>query len=205
MGPITVLPGQCLLFPDFLAPSDGYTLFEVLQKSVEWETHSVRLFGRTHRCPRLIAWYGDPGARYRYSGVTHQPRPWLEELRALRLEIQRTLGSPFNSVLLNYYRDGNDSMGMHSDDEKELGHIPVIASVSLGDARRFTFQPRGNNCEPGVKLDLPHGSLLVMQANCQQEWKHGVPKTRKAVGERINLTFRNILRQAESALPAGPE
>ena len=193
MGPVTVLPGQCLLFPDFLTPSEGYSLFSSLQATVEWETQSVRLFGRTHECPRLIAWYGDSGARYGYSGVTHQPREWLEELKALRLEVQQALNCPFNSVLLNYYRDGNDGMGMHSDDEKELGHRPVIASVSLGETRRFVFQPRSKNRGPGVKLDLPHGSLLVMQGHCQRDWKHGLPKTRKSSGPRINLTFRNIL------------
>ena len=193
MGPLTVLPGQCLLYPDFLSPSEGYALLDRLQISVSWETHSVRLFGRTHQCPRLIAWYGDSGARYKYSGVVHQPREWLEELTTLRSSIQQALDSPFNSVLLNYYRDGNDGMGMHSDDEPELGTRPVIASVSLGETRRFVLQPRDKSRAAGVKLDLPHGSLLVMQGFCQRDWKHGVPKTRKSAGPRINLTFRNIL------------
>ena len=194
MGPVVVLPKQCLLFPDFLTPSEGYSLLDTLQDGVDWETHSVILFGRTHQCPRLIAWHGDPEARYRYSGVTHKPRPWLKELTALRLKIQQAVGSSFNSVLLNYYRNGNDGMGMHSDDEKELGRQPVIASVSLGEARRFVLQPKRTNPAPGVKLDLPHGSLLVMQGTCQRDWKHGVPKTRKSAGPRINLTYRNILR-----------
>ena len=194
MGSLTVLPGQCQLFPDFLSPSEGYALLDRLQVSVNWETHSVRLFGRTHQCPRLIAWYGDPGASYKYSGVMHQPREWLDELSLLRSRLQQALDSQFNSVLLNYYRSGNDGMGMHSDDEAELGAEPVIASVSIGETRRFVLQPRGKNRAAGLKLDLPHGSLLVMQGSCQRDWKHGVPKTQKPVGPRINLTFRNILR-----------
>jgi alkylated DNA repair dioxygenase AlkB len=155
----------------------------------------------------LTAWYADTGLTYSYSGVTHQALAWTDTLASVRKDVEEAAGqflpSPcgrgvggeggvsFNSVLLNFYRDGNDSIGYHTDAEPELGVNPVIASVSLGAVRQFVMK----HIKTGekLKLDLAHGSLLVMGGTCQHHWVHGVPKTKAAVGPRINLTFRQIV------------
>lgn len=143
----------------------------------------------------MSCWIGDSGACYRYSGVRHEPVPWPEVLQPLRDRLIRETGIRFNSVLANLYRNGHDCMGWHSDDEPELGKQPVIASLSLGATRRFVFKHRR---EPARKLalELPHGSLLVMHGDTQATWRHALPRTRKPVGPRINLTFRRILSAA---------
>ena len=140
---------------------------------------------------RLTCWVGDEGAVYRYSGVSRRPTPWHPALAKLRVRLESELRVPFNSVLCNAYRGGADSMGWHSDDEPELGTEPVIASISLGAARRFRVRPAGGGA--AFATELGHGSLLVMSGRSQHDYRHAVPKTARPVGWRINLTFRNVL------------
>lgn len=160
--------------------------------TVPWRRDRVRLFGREHPIPRLNAWYGDPGARYRYSGIELEPEPWLPRLRTWRDRLQDLTGAAFNSALLNYYRHGGDCMGLHADNEPELGPEPVIAMLSLGATRRFVLKHRQRKGEKRV-FDLPGGSLLVMAGPCQRHWRHELPRTRKPVGERVSLTYRYVM------------
>jgi len=168
------------------------TVLQTLLDNTPWQQLSIKLFGKSHPQPRLEAWYGDPGAHYSYSGIQHTPLPWTPELAQLRQALESFCNARFNSVLLNLYRDGSDSMGLHADDEPELGPHPTIASLSLGAQRRMYFKHKTRKDLIGPSIDLPHGSLLVMAGETQQYWKHGIRKTRKACGARINLTFRLI-------------
>jgi alkylated DNA repair dioxygenase AlkB len=143
--------------------------------------------------PRLTAWYANLGLTYSYSGVTHQAVPWTPELLAVKRRAELAAGTTWNSLLLNFYRDGYDSIGFHADDEPELGTNPVIGSISLGAERRFGMKHPTSGEK--LELELPHGSLLIMGGTSQHHWRHGVPKTRKPVAPRINLTFRRILRE----------
>jgi alkylated DNA repair dioxygenase AlkB len=165
---------------------------ESLEDQVSWQQEHLTLFGRRVCQPRLSAWFGDSGAVYCYSGIRLEPHPWTPLLSDIRDEMQELTGHQLNSVLLNWYRSGRDSMGWHSDDEPELGPEPVIASLSLGATRRFQLRHRADRSSPLVQLDLEHGSLLCMAGPTQAHWRHRVPKTRRPVGGRINLTFRRI-------------
>jgi alkylated DNA repair dioxygenase AlkB len=181
--------GGVLLFcPRLLNEAEADALFATLRRSVPWRQEA----GRGRPFPRLTAWYADAGLTYSYSGVTHHSLPWLPELLGVKDKIEQAAEARFNSLLLNLYRNGNDSIGMHADDEPELGANPVIGSVSLGAVRQFVLKHRKSREK--IVLELPHGSLLVMAGTSQQYWLHGVPKTARPVGERINLTFRRILR-----------
>lgn len=187
------LPGAELLWDrHWLAAEEAARLHQTLDATVEWEVHRIRMFGRLVDSPRLSCWIGDPEAMYRYSGVQFTPHPWTPELQAMRERLVEELGVPFNSVLLNRYRDGRDAMGWHSDDEAELGRQPVIASVSLGATRRFVLKHR-HEPERRFALDLNAGSLLVMAGDTQHFYRHALPRTARPVGDRINLTFRRIL------------
>jgi alkylated DNA repair dioxygenase AlkB len=195
-GSEEVLTGAELWFaPDWLESGQADALLAELRGSIEWETHRIRLFGREVDSPRLSSWIGDEGAAYTYSGTRFQPRPWPHALAEVRRRLARELGCEFNSVLANRYRNGRDYMGWHSDNESALGPQPIIASLSLGAARRFMLKHRQ---EPSCKLELPlaHGSLLVMRGDTQTHYKHSLPRTARPVGERINLTFRRILTRA---------
>ncbi|WP_307729968.1 alpha-ketoglutarate-dependent dioxygenase AlkB family protein [Massilia phyllostachyos] len=164
---------------------------EVLARLVEetaWRQDSIVVYGKRHLQPRLSAWHGDKA--YRYSGLTLAPLPFTPLLDTIRHAAQLATGREYNSVLLNYYRDGRDSMGMHSDDEPELGAEPVIASVSFGAERIFVLRHKTGG--ESVKLPLSDGSLLFMGGVLQNHWLHGINKTSKPVGARINLTFRKI-------------
>jgi len=179
--------GQAYLFEHFLSQAQADELFLALMRNVAWEQRTIRLFGREIPQPRLIAWYGDPGCRYRYSGLTLEPRAWLPDLRALRMRVQASCSTEFNSALLNLYRDGRDSMGWHRDDEPELG--PEIASVSLGATRGFRFQ-HARIKSARVTLPLHSGSLMWMRGETQLHWKHALPKQPGIHAARINITFR---------------
>ncbi|MET0893602.1 MAG: alpha-ketoglutarate-dependent dioxygenase AlkB [Pseudoxanthomonas sp.] len=186
------LPGSELWYaPQWLSPAPADVLFDLLRDCIQWETHRIRLFGREVDSPRLSSWIGDAGTAYTYSGVRFQPHPWPAALADIRQRLAEELGCEFNSVLANLYRDGRDCMGWHADNERELGMCPVIASLSLGGTRRFVLKHRN---EPARRLELalPHGSLLVMRGDTQQNCRHALPRTTRAVGERINLTFRRI-------------
>jgi alkylated DNA repair dioxygenase AlkB len=149
-----------------------------------------QLLGR-HPVPRLLAWHGDAQAVYRYSGILHKPLPWTALLTEIRERVTSSLGQSFNAVLLNLYRDGQDSMGWHSDDEPELGSEPLLASLSLGGTRRFDLRRKGHT-RIEQSLALTHGSLLVMGGQTQHHWQHQVAKTRRCCDVRLNLTFRTI-------------
>ncbi len=183
--------GRLRLWSPFFAVADADRFQESLWRESDWSQHFVRIAGRRIPSPRLSAWYGVDGARYTYSGQTYDPLSWTPLLDEVRSRVEAAVDVPFNSVLLNAYRDGSDSMGWHADDEPELGPHPVIASVSLGATRRFRLKYRDSEVEP-VALELEHGSLLVMDGDTQRHWRHAVPKTRRPVGLRLNLTFRWI-------------
>nr|WP_262905429.1 alpha-ketoglutarate-dependent dioxygenase AlkB [Hymenobacter nitidus] len=170
-------------------------LFAELEQTIAWRHESIKLFGKLVPQPRLTAWHGDPSARYSYSGLSWEPQPWTPALQALRTLVEEATQTGFNSVLLNLYRAGHDSMGWHADNEPELGPEPVIASVSLGATRRFRLKPRDPLATPHapVSLELASGSLLLMRGPTQQHWLHAVPKTTQPVGPRLNLTFRRII------------
>lgn len=191
LRPLPLADAELAFDPNWLPAAWADALYEDLRASVPWDVHRIRLFGREHDSPRLSCWIGDPGASYRYSGTRFEPHPWPPALQAVRERLQREEGWRFNSVLANRYRDGGDAMGWHSDDEPELGGAPVIASLSLGAARRFRLKHR-QRPELKAALELPHGSLLVMSGATQRNYRHALPRTAKPVGERINLTFRWI-------------
>ncbi|MBX3725220.1 MAG: alpha-ketoglutarate-dependent dioxygenase AlkB [Xanthomonadales bacterium] len=184
--------------PAFWTGAQADALLTALDDEPAWTRHRVRLFGREHLAPRLSAWHGEAGARYRYSGSWHEPHPWTPALIAVRDRLVEALGLPFNSVLANRYRDGGDAMGWHRDDEPELGGRPVIASASFGAPRRFALRHDSGRREA---LALGHGSLLVMAGDSQSRWRHALPRTARPVGGRINLTFRQV---RNAALPPVP-
>lgn len=181
--------------PHWLDVGAADVLLDQLRDTIPWEIHRIRLFGREHPAPRQSCWIGDPGVSYRYSGTLFEPRPWPPALGEIRGRLARELHVDFNSVLANRYRDGRDAMGWHSDDERELGPAPAIASLSLGATRRFVLKHR-QDPERKLALELPHGSLLVMSGATQRHYRHALPRTSRPVGERINLTFRRILQPA---------
>ncbi len=188
--------------PRFLAAADADRLLEALTHGIRWRQESITMFGRRIPQPRLIAWHGEPDCVYTYSGLRLEPEPWSAELAELRGLVTEATGVDHDCVLLNLYRDGGDSMGMHADDEAELGPEPHVASVSLGAERAFHLVHRHRRDVPRVQLVLEHGSLLVMSGPTQAAWKHGLPKTARPVAPRINLTFRRIGRALRRPAPA---
>lgn len=182
----------CRAWLDALAAD---ALFAQLLAQVPWETHRIRLFGRLVDSPRLSCWIGDAGAAYTYSGTRFQPHPWPAALGDVRARLSEELAAPFNSVLANLYRDGRDSMGWHSDSERELGEAPLIASLSLGASRRFLLKARAGG--ERIAQILAHGDLLVMGGQTQTHYRHALPRTARPLGPRINLTFRRILSAVE--------
>ena len=186
-----VIPEQLLLISNYLEYQTASEYLVRLLEEINWQSEQITLYGKTHQVPRLMAWHGDKGASYRYSNVDHQPLPWTETLLSLKSGLVNLLQVDFNSVLLNLYRNGRDSMGWHSDDEPELGLKPVIASISLGQERKLRFRKKNNSGET-FDLSLPHGSVLLMYGDCQHVWQHHLPKTAKTIEPRINLTFRKI-------------
>ncbi len=186
---IDVADGDLRLYREIMPSRQSASIFKSLTNELDWQQEHLKLFGRTINMPRLTAWYGD--APYTYSGLTHEPRPWPGVLAKLRTQVENLTSENYNTVLLNLYRDGSDSMAWHSDDEPELGANPAIASLNFGATRRFRFR-RIDNTKNTVAIDLPDASLLLMAGPLQHFWQHALPKTRKPVGPRINLTFRWI-------------
>jgi alkylated DNA repair dioxygenase AlkB len=173
--------------PDLGATPDA--LFATLRAELPWEQHSVRIQDQIIPQPRLSSWHGS--VVHTYSTLAHVlvPHPWSPSLLALREKLQAITGARFNSMLANLYRDGNDAIGWHSDDEPELGPTALIASLSFGAQRRFALRRRDDHAQV-VRMELGHGSLLVMAGPMQHHWQHALPRTRTVTGERINLTFR---------------
>lgn len=172
-----------------------HELLAQLIEQTPWKEESIVVYGKRHMQPRLVQWYGDEGRSYTYSGISHTPLPWTPLLLSLRSAVERAAGHSFNSVLLNFYRDHRDSMGMHADDERELGKNPVIASLSLGEQRTLIFKHQRDKTLPVVRVPLPSGSLLLMRGTTQTNWKHGINKLRTGCGPRVNLTFRDIITE----------
>jgi alkylated DNA repair dioxygenase AlkB len=166
-------------------------LLQQLIEETDWRQERITVYGKPYLQPRLSAWYGD--LAYSYSGIRLEPSPWTPTLRHIRKRVEALTRLRFNSVLLNYYRDEIDGMGMHSDDEPELGPRPAIASISLGEERDLILRHRQRKDLGTVKLPLPSGSLLLMQGDTQRYWRHGINKLRRRCGPRVNLTFRKII------------
>lgn len=183
----------------WLTPAQSARLFEQLQQELPWRQDTIKLYGREVKIPRLQSWHGAPHCDYTYSNLHMPPLPMPPVLLRLQQRLSDELNAPFNCVLANWYRDGNDGMGMHADDEPELGLEPVIASVSLGHARRFSFKHL--TTQQRTELVLEPGSLLVMAGTTQRYYHHGLSKTRKPIGGRINLTFRYIPPEHGSGPP----
>ncbi|WP_373480475.1 alpha-ketoglutarate-dependent dioxygenase AlkB [Geminocystis sp.] len=184
---------EIIYYPNFWSLNEANFLFKDLENNIQWQQYYITLFGKTHLQPRLSAWYGDQDKIYTYSGITMYPHDWIKPLLTIKQKIEPTAQIKFNSVLLNLYRDGKDTMGWHSDNEKELGKQPIIASVSFGGERRFLLKPRDKENNIREEITLTHGSLLIMAGKTQEYWLHQIPKTSKPVSSRINLTFRVIV------------
>jgi alkylated DNA repair dioxygenase AlkB len=183
--------GDVIFYPAFFPVEEADVHFRQLLDTTAWKQESIKLYGKSIAMPRLTAWYGDAGTSYTYSGLANAPLPWTPALLEVRQAVEAACGVAFNSVLLNRYRTGKDGVSWHSDDEKEFGENPVIASVSFGGARTFQFKHKERK-EWKASVELTHGSLLVMRGPTQHNWLHQIPKTTKAVGERVNLTFRVV-------------
>lgn len=168
---------------------------------IQWLQETITLWGKSHLQPRLSAWYGDAGNSYAYSGVVLEPHPWTDTLLQIKAELEEATGNRFNSVLLNLYRDEHDSVGWHSDAEPELGKMPVIASLSLGETRTFRLRHKSRKDMKPVSIELTDGSLLVMAGPTQRFWQHTIVKDREPRGPRINLTFRMILKDSARPRP----
>jgi len=192
--PITLaMPDADVIFyEDFFSSEESNHYFDVLRETIQWEQQELKMFGKSIALPRLTAWYGDEGKPYSYSGITHHPHAWTSELLEIKSKVEDVAEVAFNSVLLNLYRDEQDSVGWHSDDEAELGENPVIASISFGDVRQFQFKHKIDS-KQRLSIDLTSGSLLLMRGATQHHWKHRIPKTKQAKSERMNLTFRMIM------------
>lgn len=178
-------------FPNFYNIQEANNLFEILKENIAWQQDDITVFGKTHLQPRLTALYANNEKSYSYSNIIMEPKIFTKELEAIKNAIEKVAKTEFSTVLLNRYRSGRDSNGWHADNEKELGKNPIIASLSLGTPRFFYFKHRSLKAE-SHKILLESGSLLIMAGEMQKYWLHQIPKTKKEIGERINLTFRKI-------------
>jgi alkylated DNA repair dioxygenase AlkB len=176
---------------NFFNQIDSDELLTKLISKLPWESMVIKMFGRDTTIPRLQCWIGDEGCNYKYSGKKLNRQNWTKDLTMIREKIYKEFKIDFNSVLVNYYRDGKDSMGWHSDDEKELGHNPTIASISFGSERDLVFKNKIN--KETLSIAQVHGCLILIDGKTQKNWQHSIKKTRKVIGPRINLTFRNII------------
>ena len=177
--------------PNFFSREESVELSQALKETITWNQETIQMYGKILNTPRLTAWYGDNSKTYAFSGKKYDPYPWTPELLLIKQRVDAAAGITFNSVLLNLYRNGNDSVAWHADDEPELGVNPVIASVSFGQIRRFDLRHKQDH-KLKYAVELENGSLLIMKGELQHLWEHQVPKSTKAIKERINLTFRVI-------------
>ena len=183
--------GELSYIPDFMSIEDSSAWFDRLLAYLPLETRKIKLFGKESLTPRKEAFFSRSGETYGYSGTQLTAHPFDNNLKHLTSHVEKFTGQQFNSVLINLYRDGRDSNGWHSDNEKELGKNPFIASLSLGETRRIQFKHRNKNDK--LSIDLESGSLLLMGGTLQHYWKHQIPKTRTSKNTRLNLTFRYIV------------
>ena len=193
--------GEMLYVPAFLAPNEADRLLAEVIEAANWDVERLVMFGRQTVAPRLTAWYGEPGASYRYSGVVRPAEAWLPPIRRLAERVAEAVAWRFNYVLVNRYRDGRDMLGWHADDETDLGEAPVLAAVSVGAERVFRIRPRRGGASVGRTLG--HGSLLLMWGDSQRDYKHCLPRTRKPVGERLSFTFRRTRAPAPTRSATG--
>jgi len=184
--------GEVWYMPNFMPLSVANNYFKKLLETINWKQEQIKMYGKVHDVPRKTAWYGYEGFSYKYSGILCDPDPWTEELLEIKKVIEHFIPTEnFNSVLLNHYRDGNDKVGWHADDEAGLGINPTIASVSLGATRRFDLKHKTKSNQK-LQLELPTGSLVIMIGALQHHWLHQIPVQKKIYQPRINLTFRTI-------------
>ena len=191
MEEIELKDARVIFEPNFISPAEADHLFSTMLETTDWQEHQFNIFGRQYAMPRLTAWFAESDVTYQYAGIRLSPNPWTENLKVIKKKLEERFHAEFNSVLLNRYRSGQDSVDWHADDEIELGSNPEIGSVSLGATRRFVLKRRSEPHET-YTLNLNHGSALFMGGTTQHFWRHKIPKTRKPVGERLNLTFRKI-------------
>ncbi len=178
-------------FSDFITQEKANIFFERFKKTIPWQQDDIKVFGKIYAQPRLTALFAGNKNSYSYSNITMHPHEFTPELLEIKKKLENKIDVSFTSCLLNLYRDGQDSNGWHADNEKELGTNPVIASITLGQERYFHLKHRTKK-ELKHKLLLEHGSLLLMKGATQHHWLHQIPKTKKLIKERINLTFRVI-------------
>ena len=189
------LPDADVIYYDsFFSVENSDRLLDSLINQIQWKQNTIRFYGKESLVPRLEAWYGDPGMSYSYSGIRMDPLPWTEDLLEIKKIIEPVSMTTFNSVLINFYRDGKDRVAWHSDDEKELGEKPIIGSVSFGAERKFKLRHKKYR-ENGLRSEimLTHGSFLLMSGLTQSHWAHEIPRTAKPLGPRVNLTYRKII------------
>jgi alkylated DNA repair dioxygenase AlkB len=177
--------------PAIFTRDESASLLKTLIEQTPWVQEDILMYGKIIKTPRLTTWYGDNGKSYTFSGKKYDPIPWTPELLEIKSRIESIAETTFNTVLLNYYRNGNDSVAWHSDDEYELGKDPVIASVSFGQMRRFDVRQKQDH-QQKFSVDLENGSLLLMKGDLQHFWEHRIAKSVKPMKERVNLTFRVI-------------
>jgi alkylated DNA repair dioxygenase AlkB len=194
LEPVHMPDADVSYMPTLEIGADGAAVMRALIQETPWRAERIVVWGKSYPQPRLIAWFGDAEHSYTYSGIRLHPLPWTDLLRGIKAKVKAAVAAEFNSVLLNYYRDNRDSMGLHCDDEPELGDRPTIASLSLGDERTLVFKHKHRSELKPVRLMLASGSLLLMKGETQRFWKHGIGKESRLCGPRVNLTFRRIYR-----------
>lgn len=192
MENILPVDGEVYFYPALFSQEESDQLLKALTENIAWKQEPVFIMGKEIMQPRLTAWYGDADKSYSYTGITMAPHAWTKDLLIIKERIEKVAEHQFTSALLNFYRDGKDSMGWHRDNEKELGPNPVIGSVSFGIARNFHLKHRVDK-NLKEKIALTHGSLLLMKGTTQHNWYHSIPKELKVEGGRINITFRTII------------
>ncbi|MBC7466158.1 MAG: alpha-ketoglutarate-dependent dioxygenase AlkB [Bdellovibrio sp.] len=191
--PYQILPkdGQAWLFPEFISAEKADAYFKNFMSDVSWQQEPILIFGKWVMQPRLTALYGTSDKPFGYSGIIMKPHPMTKVMLEIKNQLTKVCDVDFNTILFNQYRNGQDSMGWHRDNETELGVNPVVASISFGDTRKFRFR-HYNEKKRTVDVDLTHGSLLLMTGSTQHHWEHALPKTARSEAPRINLTFRKV-------------
>lgn len=189
---LTLPDGEVIVYRNLFDELESNKLLKELLSSIKWRQDKMKIFGKEVDLPRLTAWYGDEDKSYTYSGIPMNPESWTPILLSIKERIEQVAEVKFNSVLVNLYRNGKDSVSWHSDDEPELGTNPIIGSISFGETRRFQLRHKWNKDLDKVEITLSHGSVLLMKGSTQHFWQHQILKTSKPLKERINLTFRII-------------
>jgi alkylated DNA repair dioxygenase AlkB len=189
---LSIPDGEVIIFHGFFSNKESDDLFQELLSGIAWRQDKIKYYGKEMDLPRLTAWYGDKDKSYTYSRIPMNPEPWTPILLSIKEKIETVAGVNFNSVLLNLYRNGRDSVSWHSDDEPELGENPTVGSVSFGQTRPLQFRHKLRKDLSKIDVQLTHGSLLLMTGQTQRFWQHQIPKTTRYLKPRINLTFRVI-------------